>query len=384
MKRLFLLLLIASATILSSCKKDNDPKNDSPKEQQDPFPQPLLNETQIMMTLSSMAYVGINDPISIQDSLKLVLANPKYITKNEWELSWFSFNEKKSIFIYIVRHKFETNTYAIVSRGTDFSSINNILYDIDVFSLSSWPYGSNPDPNIKIARGALNVLQEVLNADGEAFFPDKEIISLRGYIEKVFRKKEVEEVNRLYITGHSLGGTISTVLSTYILDEVLKIDQNIDRSFYAGILTFASPGVGNQAYTDYFNNLVRSHQEESPGKTLIKYKRYYVKTDIIPVCLYADLPAFATIGYPLTPLFKFEIKALVDAVQLPLLAKGIKYTHPGSIAEGTAIPLDINNLPFPPPDLPEKVNTIGKYTEWAKYNHKHNYYSILVGGDPIP
>ena len=63
---------------------------------------------------------------------------------------------------------------------------------------------------------------------------------------------------RLWITGHSLGGALATIMTAWLLE---KMDKNPAWADFplSGLITFGSPRVGNERFVSQFNAAVTAH-----------------------------------------------------------------------------------------------------------------------------
>lgn len=80
----------------------------------------------------------------------------------------------------------------------------------------------------------------------------------------------------IYLTGHSLGGAVSTLLSAELsLNKTLKL---------APVYTFGEPRVGNKKFADWFNSIITEYR-------VIHYR------DIIPSYPHRKSPLFSVSNF---------------------------------------------------------------------------------------
>ncbi|MFA8450161.1 MAG: hypothetical protein ACEPOW_05675 [Bacteroidales bacterium] len=379
MKKLILLLLCLS---LFACKRNDFDQDYSTEKAATAYPTPINDEAQVMATLMTMSYVGKKHPDYIFDSLNIALNDKSYITKGEWGLAWYNFNTKKSLLAFIAYNKQQPGTYALCIRGTNFASVYNFFYDIDIYRQADWIFGKSL-PDSKIINGSMIAFNAILDTKGQEFYPNTGDISLTDYIKQIFNEKQNPQgVQRFYVTGHSLGGGLAALFADYILEDVVNIENNYNKSLYSGIYTFASPAIGNEEFAQSFENLLDRHRTPAPGKTQINFKRYYVTNDVIPY-LYHNISELENVDYPLTTFMKLQLRAFAKTVTIPLKAEDMVFEHLGNGNKGEVISLNIKDLPYKP-DLPEEVNVVGDFTKYGDWSHSHNNYSILIGGSYVP
>lgn len=135
---------------------------------------------------------------------------------------------------------FRDNNVMIAFQGTGPGGTNQVLADID-FELVPFPDFFPADTGVKVSQGFKNGWE-----DAQPF-----IDSYLGSIASL-----IDGSTRFWITGHSLGGAISTLCGCYLW-------RKFETEFYGGsgapqviIYSFASPAVGNQEFVTYFNDVL--------------------------------------------------------------------------------------------------------------------------------
>ena len=204
MKNLFYFLLFSMLILFSSC--DDSLKNPV-------TPGSGLgagydnNEASVCMTLASLSYVNENNPAYMKDSLKIQLAVQTYATQGKWVLDWGpALSPDLGNMMYAVKDTtvFPYN-YAIAIRGTDWCFPFNWKEDIGAIEFDPYPYGGTDD---SISHGALFGLNYLLNMVDSA--SGKSLIT---YLNTIENNNTDSTFSSMYITGHSLGGMLATVLS---------------------------------------------------------------------------------------------------------------------------------------------------------------------------
>jgi len=123
------------------------------------------------------------------------------------------------------------NTIEVVFRGTQPSSLQNWITDLD-FAPHSKTY---PDyPKAKVHSGFLDAYDAVK-------------ISVRSAVQYLVNTTKTPKV---IFTGHSLGAALATLAAVDLAPILIK--QNIP--FY--VYNYGSPRVGNQVFSDYYKSLV--------------------------------------------------------------------------------------------------------------------------------
>jgi len=245
---------------------------------------------------------------------------------------------------------------ATVIRGTDLSlydfwgSLEQIWDDMDVLFQSNptWPTNTN----VYVANGTLDALKNIQQMTSPVPGISNNI-SLQGYLTQ-FLKDPTNEKPLLLVTGHSLGGCLTTVVAPW-LQYALK---------QAGITTpivpatFAAPTAGNASFAQYFQSCF-SYQ-----------LRYHNTLDIAPTA-WSDLSSWTNIytntcGFTLPDIAWIVVKGWIDA----MWAFGVSYAQPfPNVALKGA-------CQYPP--------SSDWYAEAYYQHHATNYWILLGGGVLAP
>lgn len=324
----------------SSCG-DDSPTNPNPNVH-DPIVQGYnTNESSECMTLSALAYVNENNPAFIKDSLIVQLANTGYATQGKWKLAWGpGLNSDNSNMMYVAK---DTTTnpdrYAIAVRGTDWCYFFNWKEDIGVIEFDSYPFGGSGD---SVSHGALYGLNQLL-----AMRDPVTNQTLVSYLNNIPASS-----NLMYITGHSLGGQLATILSSWFLD------NGYSSKFKLKTYTFAAPSTGNQAYANHYLSIFGAAGAES--------HRVVNTNDLVPnFC--ATLESVLVNQIPTTlPLY---VDAVVVGLQTYLIKYDLIYENVGNKYElGSLVADSCNYAP----------GSLEQYACWVAFEHHTNTYLTLL------
>ena len=197
------------------------------------------------VTLATIAYCD-----DIQDSLNLDLPG--------WTAAWVPTKAVNGNLAFV---GYDGNSqYAVAIRGSLFSLSWDAFYnwfyqDLDVFFQVPWTIGG--DSKAMIAQGASNGLDD-LNS-----LVDSNGVSMISFLESVLTSGK-----SLTVTGHSLGGNLTTVLAPWLYYTLEKANKGVPMSVY----TFAAPAAGNQAFANDYDKLFGGSSW-----------RFQLKNDIIPM-----------------------------------------------------------------------------------------------------
>lgn len=152
--------------------------------------------------------------------------------------------------LMFVAKKASTGEYFVVIRGTNYDSLESwLLQDFDV--ATSQPFSNLPGnlPNVPdtalISQGTFNGMTDLLSLTDPV-----SNISLVDFLKG-------ENPNYLYVTGHSLGGTLSPPLFAY-LNAILYGGRSITNM---ALWSFAGLTPGGTGFNDYFNSILPNNQD---------------------------------------------------------------------------------------------------------------------------
>lgn len=302
------------------------------------------------MTLAALAYTQENNPSAsaIKDSLISQLSDSSYSTGGRWKLAWgpgLSLSKENMMFV-AVDSTSDTAYYCIAIRGTDFTFPANIEQDMEVWNLLKFPYGSGTGDSV--AEGTLYGLDTLLAATDPASG-----LTLQTYLTNIPASGKKK---KMFITGHSLGGALATLVSA------LFIDKNFTNKFALEVYTFASPSVGNQAFVTRYHNIMLSANVQSHRvvntKDLVPYG-WARLNDIVP----NNIPIAAP----------FAVFTTIFSINYYLTGHGIVYKDVETKQEIGFVTL--TNCPG--------GGGISDYFCWVAFEHASNNYLRLLGADTV-
>jgi hypothetical protein len=212
----------------------------------------------VLMTLSALAYIEDDAPTkhtpppninTVKSALTHALKKPEFETKGQWHLKWgpIQYNPSRNL-AYVVQ-KQNTQTYAIVLRGT-VGSFSSFREDIPT-SQVSFGYGL-PD-KAKVSSEFDAALKGMLAT------PDpKTGTLLADYLSSTALTSGALD---LYVTGHSQGGGLAPMMTAW---------AHHARNSWAGgphkitNYTFAAPSSGNPAFAGWIENNTNTFMVRNP------------------------------------------------------------------------------------------------------------------------
>jgi hypothetical protein len=338
-------------------------------------------ESQEMMTLSAIAYAGedTNDYQQIKQAIETEIANSASLGGN-FTLVWLGISPDLANLVYVARDSRAAARFAVVARGSDWDFLEDWVDDFDVICTHDWPTAIPANPAIYVAQGSWDGLQALLSATSNVFDPTQPSYSPPTPLAPFLQAQAIQGADStdldLYVTGHSLGGAMATVLGLWLADTAATwglLANKVNFKTY----TFASPTVGNQAFVNYYNGQTANQQSQWQAF------RVYNEQDAVPFA-YANLIGVPGDGVPLTFDFTLELTALLAGINAALLLAGVSYVQVESVSGGTA--LGLNNHP-PSPQWPPSCNDpAGDWSDfgcWVGYEHDHNTYLFLLGAATV-
>lgn len=321
-------------------------------------------EAQLTMTLSALAYTD-EQPLpgeNIEDQkarmrkdINQALSVSSY---PDWQVVWGpGLSEDRSNMMYVGKDQ-KTNQYAVVIRGTDWSFWLDWLEDFgSLLELVPFPYPN--DSSIQIALGTYLGWQQLVQMQSQT--PDNNQIDLLTFLKQL-----PSDVN-IFITGHSLGGCLASVVASWLAEE-FGTTTNLK------VYTFAAPSAGNKQFATHYNNLFLNDNQ------INRAFRIYNSLDAVPNA-WATLDVIKAYYQPL-PHCTDEIKKLINFAQ-DFVEKQY-YTQVGIQTQNSAIKLPGNVL-FSSPTRVEDIHPISDHFFFLEvhWQHSANNYLNLLKAQPF-
>jgi lipase (class 3) len=201
---------------------------------------------QIMMTLAAFASTAqkqwLLEPIDwqqqrmfkwINDSLK----DTSIATAGAWKAIWVGLSKDGANMSYIAQNE-SANQFALCIRGTDFDIQVDKDEDDDVGQTAS--FAQQAGAPATISQGAMEAFTELT---GPVYSNDKTTLA-----QKIEALANGNPGAQFFITGHSLGGCMATVLALYLQNLARGWQQKVSFQVY----TFAAPTAGLEDFATLF------------------------------------------------------------------------------------------------------------------------------------
>lgn len=338
-------------------------------------------EAQEMMTLSAIAYAGetTNDYQKIRQAIENEISASTVLGGN-FQLVWLGISADWANLMYIARDSRAAARFAVVVRGTDWDFLADWENDFDVIDTHDWPTANPPNPSIYVAEGSWKGLQTFLGVTSNVFNMTPPAISMPTSMELFLMAEALGSTYDtdldVFVTGHSLGGAMATVVGLWLADTASKWvlrPHKVNFKTY----TFAAPTVGNQDFVNYYNGQTANQQVQWQAF------RVYNEQDAIPFA-YDNLIGIPTNGVPYDFIFALELGLVLAGIDTALEKAKVSYVQVGSTSGGTA--RGLNNNPPSSKWPPQCKSSVGDWTDfacWVSYEHDHNTYLFLLGAPTV-
>src|ERR1041384_548462 len=202
----------------------------------------LTNGSFAAMSLAAITYLSESDSSHQKSQMSAALLAVPTAAGGPWTLVWGPANNAGNlVFVALNSSK---NVYAVAVRGTVEDDVTgfftDILEDLDALSLVPWLYPQTVT-GAQIASGTNIALAQVI-----AMTDPVTDLGLLDYLRSVISGSNAQVI----VTGHSLGGTLTSVVAPWIADQLPKAGNT--GTVVVTPYTFAAPSAGNQAFVDYY------------------------------------------------------------------------------------------------------------------------------------
>ncbi|MCX5009712.1 lipase family protein [Streptomyces sp. NBC_00555] len=204
---------------------------------------------QVTMTLSAIAATAATPRPSgetlAEQSARIILginqqlADISLATEGTWVLSWLGVSPGNANMAYLARNTDGSNSFAVVIRGT-VGSVTDLLEDLDVGTVVPFNLVGMPS-SVSVSKGAMKAFTQVVTMSTAG-------VTLAQALNTALSQAEPNPT--VYVTGHSLGGCIATMVAPYLQTLTWpKGKPNFE------LHTFAAPTAGGADFAAYVDSL---------------------------------------------------------------------------------------------------------------------------------
>lgn len=323
-------------------------------------PDPTI--AQVTMTLAALAATGATPRPSgetpeqqterIITGIDAQLNDPSLATQGAWKLVWLALSEANANMAYIAQSTNGSNEFAVVARGTD-ADLTDILEDLEVGTVVPFPESGSPKP-IAVSKGAMDAFKRVVNARSIA--SPSPNVTLAQALAVALKSAPSSPQPTVYLTGHSLGGCIATMLAPYLQAQTWTKQPRF------AVITYAAPTAACAELRRLLQLPAVGHrrapeQRLRPGTARVGRSRHHRR------------------WYPSPgPQATEEVKLLIGAISKR--TKGNVYVQPGRL-----YPMNTRYTSL-------AKNLVNKTTQdflgQVAFQHANSTYLDLVGAPPVP
>lgn len=200
---------------------------------------------------ATMRYLAAWTALAVYND-KLSLLARSILQENGWLIDTINEETQKSdIKLLLAEKQFENKTlYFLSISGT--ATWKDVQTDLAVGSTVF----SEVNNEILVHKGFWQYMQD-------GFFSEKTFEG-EPLGEKLVKNLRADKLQKIYITGHSMGGAVAELLAAKLSDMGVEKEQ-------IEVITFGAPAVGNQAFVDMYEpkmNLTRITMKGDPVKNL--------------------------------------------------------------------------------------------------------------------
>ncbi|WP_377273699.1 IPT/TIG domain-containing protein [Peterkaempfera sp. SMS 1(5)a] len=323
-------------------------------------PDPTI--AQVTMTLAALTATGATprpsgETLEVQTKriitgINAQLNNRSLATQGEWKLVWLALSEANANMAYIAQSTNGSNEFAVAARGTD-ADLTDILEDLDVGTVVPFPESGSPKP-VAVSKGAMDAFKRVVGA--RSIVSPSPNLTLVEALAAALGSASSSPQPTVYVTGHSLGGCIATMLAPYLQAKTWPKQSRF------AVITYAAPTAGVQSFVDYFDSV--------PWVVDERQNNAY---DLVPHA-WADLLVTRD-WYPGPgPQATDEVRLLIGAIDER--TKGNVYVQPG-----TLVPMNTGYTKL-------AKNLVNKTTQdflgQIAFQHANSTYLDLLDAPPVP
>ena len=258
---------------------------------------------QIMMTLAQFGAISSTERPSgesveqqeqrILNGINGQLANTALPTGGEWQAVWIGLTQDRANLAYIAQNTSQ-NAFAVSLRGTQFNSLIDLSEDLNVGAVAEFTVATGATESLLVSLGSMKAFTEVISA---TYVPNRTTL-LQALIMLI---ENAPESPTLYITGHSLGGAMATMVALYLSAQTWS-----NQPAFA-VYTFAAPTAGLQAFASYFDLVFPDNSW-----------RYYNVWDLVPNAWVVT----QNVNYGLSYVQETFYPSIASSVPIPILAPG--------------------------------------------------------------
>ncbi|MCX4970699.1 lipase [Streptomyces sp. NBC_00654] len=310
---------------------------------------------QVTMTLSAIAATAATPRPSgetpAEQSTRIILginqqlADTSLATRGTWVLSWLGMSPDNANLAYLARNTDGSNSFAVVIRGT-VGNVTDLMEDLDVGTMVPLNLVGMPSP-VSVSKGAMKAFTQVVTMSTSG-------VTLAQALGAALGRAQPDPT--VYVTGHSLGGCIATMVAPYL--QTLTWPQGTPNF---ELHTFAAPTAGGADFAAYVDSLKWQANE-----------RHFNINDMVPQA-WNNLGATKQWYLGPGPAANDDVKAVISA--LIALPGPHVYVQPGQD--------DALNDSYDPVDPNVVKPSLQDFMGQVAFQHANSTYLGLLGAPDV-
>lgn len=220
----------------------------------------------LLVDASIQAYNALNKANPTECDVSNVTPPKGYELVDSWTGVDAVFNKLKQVECYgvVFRRQQAPHKYIFAFRGTDRTEDLVDDFGFDHASFTAYDKDAVIPSDVAVESGFYHIYSD---SDGDTASMQNQLFAL---VEKY--QASTKPIDQLYITGHSLGCTLSTLFT---------LDLALSRSEIKALnYNYASPRVGNQSFVNFYE---QQSPQQDPETRTIRIQNVYDKVPCTPL-----------------------------------------------------------------------------------------------------
>ncbi|QXJ25050.1 IPT/TIG domain-containing protein [Actinomadura graeca] len=281
------------------------------------------------------------------------LADSSLATQGTWTLQWVGLSVDNANMAYLAANTDGSNEFAVVIRGT-VGNVADLLEDLGVGTMVPFTAVESPPRPVpvSVSKGAMEAFTQVIAMEPGG-------VSLVQALAGVLRQARPDPT--VYVTGHSLGGCIATMVAPYLQAQTWP-----GTTPRFALHTFAAPSAGGPDFASYVDSV-----------DWVANERCFNVWDLVPQA-WTDLDCARENYYPDPPgpAANLEVKGVISAIA-GLPGPNV-YAQPG---DAFSLNHDYKGGAYDPSVVKKSLED---FMGQVAFQHANSTYLGLLGTPDIP
>jgi hypothetical protein len=324
-----------------------------------------LTTAQQMMTLAGLASTAATERPSgesVEDQQRRIRAGLEgqlKLSAPEWQVVWVGLTPDRANLAYVARNTSVADEFAVVLRGTLFTSLQDLGEDLDVGTLVPFAAGGVPKAPAQLGRISMGAMTAFTETTSAVYLPAG--TTLLEALQALIR--DAGTAPTIYVTGHSLGGATATTVGLWLNAQALQPAPAIQ------VYTFAAPTAGDANFASWFETVLPSGATSGNGSMCI-WNMY----DVVPNA-WASLDSVLNFyPSPPGPAAPDLVQFIVGMISQQLGATYVQPTQQPALNSGWTVYCQYGSI----------QDAFQQWQLQAGFQHGANTYLQLLGAPQLP